>query len=204
MKFVIIHGSFGNPKSNWFPWLKDQLIELNQDVIVPEFPVEGWESITNKGEYTSSKTQTLENWLNEFNKYYKEVKDQNLCFIGHSIGSVFILHLVLKYKLKLDSAIFVCPFFQKLNKSWQIDNVNESFYNNDFNYEDIRKLIPITYSLYSDNDPYVDTKYSTEFIKALDSSKIIIRGAGHMNNEAGFDKFPLLLELCKTRIEKNK
>jgi len=25
MKIVIIHGAFGHPQENWFPWLKDEL-----------------------------------------------------------------------------------------------------------------------------------------------------------------------------------
>ena len=40
MKIFIIHGSFGNPGENWFPWLKIQLVNCGHEVITPTFPIE--------------------------------------------------------------------------------------------------------------------------------------------------------------------
>ncbi len=37
MNVFIIHGAYGNPKENWFPWLKSELESLNHKVIIPEF-----------------------------------------------------------------------------------------------------------------------------------------------------------------------
>ena len=37
--YFIIHGSFANPDMDWYPWLKDELIKQNKNVIVPTFPV---------------------------------------------------------------------------------------------------------------------------------------------------------------------
>lgn len=128
---------------------------------------------------------------------------EKLSFIGHSLGPLFILHVVEKFDLKLDSAIFISPFLEKLNKSWQIDLVNKTFYKSDFNFEKLKKLIPVSYVLYSDNDPYVDKKYSLDFVNKLGSSVILVRGAGHMNQEANLNEFPLVYELCKTRLDLN-
>ena len=44
----LIHGAYGNPNENWFPWLKKQLENKRNKVIIPTFP-------TPEG-------QTLENW----------------------------------------------------------------------------------------------------------------------------------------------
>ena len=35
---IIIHGSYGNPNENWFPWLKSELKKLKCNVFVPKFP----------------------------------------------------------------------------------------------------------------------------------------------------------------------
>ncbi len=205
MKFILFHGAFGSPEGNWFPQLREKLEALGQDVIVPQFPVENWGEVTRKGPKTPVKNQSLRSW---FATFEKEVlphikKGDKLCFIGHSLAPVFILHVVDKYNLKLDSAIFVSPFMDKLNLRdfWQFDHVNRTFYKTDFNYEKLKKLIPISYVLYSSNDPYVDRNHSILFAKAMESSMIFVKRAGHMNSEVNLNEFPLVFELCNTRLD---
>lgn len=200
MKFVLFHGAFGGPDKNWFPELKEKLEGLGQTVIVPQFPVDEWNSITNNN--TAVYNQNLSNWLSTFDRIYANIrKDENLCFIGHSLGCLFILHVVSKYNLQLDSAIFVSPFLTKLGKEWQFDIVNRTFYKTDFDFRKLRQLIPVSYTLYSDNDPYVEKYLSIGFSKRLRSSPLLVKGAGHMNAEVNLNELPLVLELCKTRLD---
>src|SRR3989338_2065162 len=148
MLFVIFHGSYGNPEENWFPDLREHLEGLGQDVLVPAFPVEEWDDITKKGKDTKPQKQSLNNWFETFEKYLPIIrKAKRVCLIGHSLGPLFILHIVSKYKLKLDSAIFISPFLEVPipSKIWQIDIVNKSFYKNDFDFKILKKLIPISY-----------------------------------------------------------
>lgn len=202
MKFVLFHGAFGSPESNWLPELKDKLESLGQVVLAPAFPVDTWDNITKLGTGVPSAKQNLANWLTEFETLRKTCKKgEKLCFVGHSLGSLFILHVVEKYGLQLDSAIFVCPFLETLHKSWQIDHVNKSFYNTDFNFPRLKKRIPVSYVLYSNDDPYVDQKYSEDFGRALGSSMILLKRAGHMNSEVNLNDFPLIMDLCITRLE---
>ncbi len=202
MKFVLFHGAFGNPEGNWFPELRDKLIQLGQTVIAPEFPVEAWNEITKGGPKTELKNQTLDKWFKVFETVKNQFKaGEELCFVGHSLGPLFILHCVEKYNLKLDSAIFVSPFLRNLNRQWQIDLVNKSFYKTEFNFAKLRQLIPVSYVLYSDNDPYVDKNHSIGFGKMLKSSMLYVKQAGHMNIEVNLNEFPLVLELCKTRMD---
>ena len=35
MKFVVFHGAFGSPESNWIPELEEKLKTLGQEVVVP-------------------------------------------------------------------------------------------------------------------------------------------------------------------------
>lgn len=194
MKFVIIHGAFGSQEGNWFPQLKEKLESLGQTVLLPQFPVDKW------GE---SGNQSLSSWFNTFEKeILPNIKPkEKLCFVGHSLGPLFILHLVQKYNLKLDSAIFVSPFMDKLNRFPEIDLVNKSFYKTDFDFDKLKKLIPVSYVLHSDNDPYVAVQHSMLFAKALESSIIFVKKAGHMNSEVNLNEFPLVFDLCNTRLD---
>lgn len=203
MKFVIFHGAFGSPSGNWFPELKEKLESLGQEVLVPQFPVENWDEITRSGPKVIPKNQSLDNWLQIFEEELlpKIKKGEKLCFIGHSLGPVFILHVVDKFNLQLDSGIFVSPFMEKLNiKLWQFDLVNKTFYKSDFDWKKLRRLIPVSYVLYSPDDPYVNEKYPKKFAQKLGSSIISVKGGKHLNDEAGLTNFPLVLELCKTRL----
>lgn len=200
MTFVVFHGAYGSPDSNWFPELKEKLEALGQKVVIPQFPVDDWPETTETNFIKTAKKQNLSSWLKEFGKVQKQFGNEKLCFIGHSLGPLFILHAVEKYKITLDSAIFVSPFLTKLN-DWKFDIVNESFYKEDFDFEKLKKLIPVSYTLYSNNDPYVDSSHSIMFAKNLNSSLVVVKDAGHMNAEVNLNEFPLVLELCKTRID---
>lgn len=203
MKFVLFHGAFGHPEEHWLPQLKESLELLGQDVIVPKFPCEDFEELTKAGPNVPPTHQSLETWFKVFEKEVLSTikKGEKLCFVGHSLGPVFILHAVAKYKLKLDSAIFVSPFMNKLNKAWQFDFVNETFYKTDFDWDLLKKLIPTSYVLYSESDPYVDKTHPTLFAKALDSSLIFVKKAGHMNGAVNLNEFPLVFDLCLTRLD---
>lgn len=204
MQFVIFHGSFGTPEKNWEPYLKTELEKLGQDVLTPAFPVDTWDRVTELGENHQSDIQNLANWTKTFEEkvlpYVK--KNEPICFIAHSLAPVFLLHMIDRYNLQLDCAIFVAPFLEKLHRSWQIDMVNNSFYKTDFDFDKLQKQIPLSYVLYSDNDPYVPIEKAKDFAKKLQSREIEIKGGGHFNEDAGYKEFPLLLELCKTRFTK--
>jgi uncharacterized protein len=202
MKFVLFHGSFGSPDENWFPELRSDLKSLGQDVIVPQFPVDDWDTMVKNGQNIPLKNQNLLNWIKVFETEVlpKISKGEKVIFVGHSLGPLFILHLVEKYSISLDCAIFVSPFLDALDR-WEFNHANGSFYKTNFDFEKLKKLIPVSYVLYSDDDPFVTKNHSLLFANALDSSAILVRRAGHMNASVNLNEFPLVLELCKTRLD---
>lgn len=198
MKFIIFHGSFGHSQEHWFPIVKESLENIGQTVIVPDFPCEDWDEMTKNGPDIMPKNQSLARWLDVFDSVYKTfTKEDKLCFVGQSLGPLFILHVLEKYNIQLDSAIFACPFLDSLHKFWQADSVNSTFYKTDFDFKNLQKLIPTSYVLYSDNDPYVINEKSLEFAEKLRSSCIQLKGAGHVNKP---ENASLIYELCKSRI----
>ena len=201
MTFVLFHGIFGGAVDNWFPFIRKGLEDIGETVIIPVFPYTTQEELTKNGPGSKVK-QSLESWMAYCEEYLKDLHNtEKLCFVGHSVGCLFILHILSKWNLTLDSAFFVAPFLQPLGGKWNLDYVNKTFYKNDFDFQKIKTLIPISYVLYSDNDPSVSTKLSKEFARKLDSKEILIRGGKHFSTDSGFIEFPLLLDLCKTRLK---
>lgn len=202
MTFVIFHGTFGSSQGNWFPRLKKDLESLGQTVLSPQFPVEDYDKFTNAGPNAAPRNQNLKNWLRTFAKEVlpKVKKGERLCFIGHSLGPLFILHTVSNFGIKLDLAVFVSPFLRNTSALWQFERINSDFYKTDFDFTALKKLIPRSYAVYGDTDPYVAREYLEEFADRLGSKKMVVKNGGHLNAEFGYTDFPLILDLCKKEI----
>ncbi len=171
---VIVHGSFGNPQENWFPWLKQKLELLGHKVFVPLFP-------TPDG-------QSLEAWRHVFENVQDEL-DENTIFVGHSLGPAFILDVLEKSKAK--AAFFVSAFIGSLDNS-EFDSVNKTFYKQ-FNWEKIKQNCSSFTLFHSNNDPYVPVEKAKEVADKLTVPLNIIKNAGHFNESAGYTQFPQLL-----------
>ena len=204
MQFVIFHGSLGSKDGNWFPDLSRKLTSMGQEVFCPQYPVDEYNKIAND---PNAKTiQSLDSWMNTFEK---EVlphlsSSKKICFIGHSLGNVFILHVLSKHKIKLDCAIFVSPCLDKLGLvPWQYDSVNTTFYKTDFDFATLVKQAPTSYVLYSDTDPYIEPRRALHFAKVMESSLIMVKWAGHLNADVNLNEFPLVFDLCITRLDLN-
>lgn len=184
MKIFIIHGSYGNPKENWFPWLKEKLEKLDCRVFVPEFP--------------TPENQNLENWMETFNDFYLSKVNEASIFVGHSLGPAFILSVLEKLKLvkPIKACFFVSGFLGKLNNP-EFDEVNKTFIEKDFNWQKIKQNCEKFVMYHSDNDPYIPLKKAKELAEKIGIKVNVIKGAGHFNEKAGYTQFEILLKEIK-------
>src|SRR3989338_8071403 len=179
----IVHGAYGDPDGNWFPWLKKELHNLGCKVIVPKFP--------------TPENQSLKSWLKTLDKY-KEYLNDDCILIGHSIGPAFLLSVLETRKAK--AAFFVAGFIGKFTGKWadpQFDIINKTFAEKSFEWKAIKHNCKKFYLFYSDNDPYVPIKKANELGKCLGVKPILIKGAGHFDETSGYTKFNELLEVLK-------
>jgi serine hydrolase len=167
----IIHGTYGNSKENWFPWLKQELEKSDYKVVIPDFP--------------TPENQTLENWLNIFKKHEKDLNEKTI-LIGHSLGCAFILTLLEKHQAK--AAYLVSAFIGTLDIC-DIDELNFSFTEKKFDRNKIKSNCNKFTLFHSDNDPYVPLKKAEELKNKLDAKLIMINQAGHFNEKSGYKKF---------------
>src|SRR4030043_1412615 len=164
MKVIIIHGAYGSPQENWFPWLKKELEKLNCGVIVPQFP-------TPKG-------QKLDKWLAILNKTIKKW-DNGFIFAAHSLGPALVLKKIEELEKPIRAAFLVAGFIGKLGN--EIDHINANFFTKGFDWEKIRKNCQNFFVYNSDNDPYVSLVKGEELAKNLGVKLNVIPGGGHFN-----------------------
>lgn len=174
MKVIIIHGAYGNPEENWFPWLKLELQKLGHDVVIPRLP-------TPEG-------QNLKSWMNILKRY--RIGDDTI-LIGHSIGAALILRIL--EKNRAEAAYLVSGFLGALGNE-DVDKLNATFFEKPFEWYEIKNNCKKIVMFGSDNDPYVPVKKRDELAEKLGIKPIIVKGAGHFNAKAGYTKFDLLLK----------
>ena len=188
MKYFIIHGTKGSPKSNWFGWLKGKLESKGHTVFVPQFP--------------TPENQSLESWLKVFKEYEKEIDNETI-LIGHSLGPAFILSILENINIKIKGAVLVAGFLGLLNNE-HFDNLNKSFTTKQFDWNKIRNSCEQFYVINSKDDPYVPFERGVELATNLKTQIIPMENAGHINEEFGFTKFEEIFEYLNKIKLKNK
>jgi len=176
---VIVHGSFGNPYENWFPWLYKKLSQMGKKVLVPDLP-------TPEG-------QSLERWMSILSSYNSNIGKETI-IIAHSLSPAFVADYLLINKKHIKGLIAVAPFYGLINIE-EFDQVNASFFVDEMPLEKLDKYVGNIHCLYADNDPYVPIKLSEDFVSRTKSKKTIISGGGHLNTGAGYTEFNELLNI---------
>lgn len=174
---LLIHGAYGNPGENWLPWIKNELEKAGHIVYVPQFP--------------TPEHQSLENWFSVFEDYQQYLNTESI-IVGHSIGVGFILNVLEQKETPIKASFLVAGWVGLLNL--EIDAINKTFIDRDFNWEKIKTNCKQFVILNSDNDPYVPLELSQHMAQQLGTPVTLVAGAGHFNEKAGFIEFPLLLE----------
>lgn len=178
--YFIIHGSFGSPHINWFPYLFKKIEEKGRKVYCPQFPI-------------GVGLQNYDNW-SKLMKYYLDLNliNKNTIIFGHSIAPSFICHFLIENNIKVKRLVFVCGFNNYLGINEEYDTVNKTMYIN--NIERIHNLCDDITCIYSDNDPYVKLDALESFANLVSNNKIIIKNGGHLNSEFGYNEFGELLK----------
>ena len=178
--YFIIHGSFGSPFSNWFPYLRKELEKRELEVYTPDFPI-------------GVGFQNYENW-SKLLKCYLEVGiiNEKTIIFAHSIAPVFVCKFLIEYKIKVKRLVFVCGFNNYLGINEEYDSVNKSMFLD--NLEDIKNYCKDIVCYYSNNDPYVKYENEKAFADTITDNQVIIKDGGHLNSESGYTEFNELLK----------
>ena len=178
--YLLVHGSFGSPFSNWIPYLRKEIEYKNLEVYTPDFP-------------TGVGYQNYENWSKLLKTYVDaNIINENTIIFAHSIAPIFICKFLVENKIRVKRLVLVCGFNNYLGIDKDYDTVNESMYFN--NLSDIKNYCSDIVCFYSDNDPYVKYETEKEFADTITDNHIMISGGGHLNSESGYTEFAELLK----------
>jgi len=172
--FIFIHSTGGNPDEWFFSWLRKELERRKHKVVAPFFP-------TPVG-------QTLENWMKEFEPYWKHVNGETV-FVGRSIGPAFILRLLERTKTKVKAAFLVAGFCSSLGLE-EFEPLIGTFIEKPFNWAKIKNNCGNFYVYNADNDPIVPLEKGEELAENLGTTVTLVKGAKHF----WLTKFPKLLD----------
>lgn len=176
---VILHGTFDNPRKNWFQWLKKELVKRGYKTWVPMLPNSDKPNPHNYNPYLLGK------W--NFN--------EDTVMIGHSSGATAIINLLnsTSAHFRINKAIMVAGFKDDLD--W--DPTRELFPDK----WDFTRIVPKASKfilIHSDNDSYVSAEHADYFKKHLGDKAVlkIMKGQKHfsVSGSPEYKQFPELLK----------
>ena len=178
---VVVHGSYGNPTENWFPWLAEQVQSYGHSVTIPALPTPAGQSI--------------DAWKRAFREQVGSLT-ANMLLVGHSMGVGFALRLLEESEQEVVGTFLAAGFIGALGLP-DYDPINATFFARPFDWHKIRQNAGRVYVYAGDNDPYVPVERTNEIAHHLATTLQVIPGGGHLNAETGFVTFPQMWEEIK-------
>ncbi|MBI2044654.1 serine hydrolase family protein [Candidatus Pacearchaeota archaeon] len=183
-KVYIVHRWDSSPESDWYPWLKKELIKRKFEADILRMPDPGFPKI--------------DVWVNYLNENVKNI-DKDTILIGHSVGCQTILRFMekLPFDVKVGKVVLVAPWLElrgieeegpevvKIAKPWLKKKINWNKIN-----EHCEKFVCI----FSTNDPYVPLSNVEKLYNKLGNKTIILKNKGHFTKEEGVKELPEILE----------
>ena len=183
---LILHGTAGSPKSNWFMWLKGKLVGRGYKVWLPQLP---------RSEQPNGATYTKFLLGNADFKFTKDT-----IIIGHSSGAVEILNLLqqLPASTKIKGAVLVSAFENDLGWDSLKDLIDAPL-----NFDTIKQHCNKFIFLHSDDDPYIGLDQPKHLAELTDGDLIVFSGQGHFNTETGpeYQQFPEILQFIEEILD---
>lgn len=177
--YFIVHGSFGDSKEHYLPWLEKELEEYG-DVVCVDFPI-------------GVGIQNFDSWSKVLDEYKGKINKDSV-FIGRSIGPVFIIKYLMKNNLHIDKLYSISGFNKAVVDGGDYDEVNKTMFVD--NLQDFKRYCNKITCIYSENDPYVKLKDLRDFADTIADETLNIKDGGHFNADSGYgEKFEKLLNL---------
>ena len=180
---VILHGTDGDPESNWFPWLKGKLKERGYAVWVPLLP----------NNHTPDR-QVYNDFLFESGWDFSD----NIV-VGHSSGAVSVLNLLMDERCpKIKLGVMVSAWDHGVPTGMDYEQFLKLFPEGGFGFTTIKQKADKLAFLHSRDDPYCPLEQAEYLAKNLDAPLTVIEHGGHLGNN--FPQFPQLWDALEPSL----
>lgn len=168
-RVFIVHRWGGAPHDDWYPWLKSELESLGYQVHVPEMP--------------DTESPQIDSWIRTLSDSVG-ILDENTYFVGHSIGGQTILRYLQSQSRACAGVLFVAGWFTLQGlESEDEESIARPWLETPIDFDRVRKLIPRSLAIFSDNDPYVALDNKEIFRSKLISQIAVEHEMGHFNQD---------------------
>lgn len=178
----ILHGSFGSPFENWFPWFYGEAKASKRECFIPSFP-------TPEG-------QTFANWSIILDGYRQaNILSADSTIVGHSSAAVFAVKYLMLHDVAIRRLVTVSGFNQFFSGDANFDRINEEFFVETSDLDKCKHYAASIDCFFSQLDPYLPLNTLREFCEKLGGVPHEIPGGGHFNAQAGYSRFEELRQL---------
>lgn len=182
---LILHGTFGHPDENWFPWLKEELEKKGYKVWVPLLPQPEKPNMQRYNQFI-------------FNSDWKF--DSESVLIGHSSGAVAILGILqeLPADVVVDTCILVGSFKDTDPFTETVKEACSELFTIKLDFGKIKKQAKRFIFVHSDDDPYCPLAHAEYLAEKLNGELIVKKGQKHFSVSSfgpEYRQVPFLLDL---------
>jgi uncharacterized protein len=182
-RIFIIHRWSSGPEGDWRPWLKSELTQLGYEVTAPQMP--------------DTAVPKIEKWVGYLSELVGKADSQTY-FVGHSIGCQTILRYLQTQDEIVGGAVFVAGWFNLENLEYaEVRRIAKPWIETPLDKEKLKKVLPKSTLLISDNDPYDCRDENVKGFTELGANIVTVPEAGHFTGVDGYEQFTLLLDEFK-------
>lgn len=175
-RVILVHRWSGGANDDWRPWLKSELEQRGYQVLAPEMP--------------DREAPVIEKWVPHLAETVG-TPDADTYFIGHSIGCQAILRYLQTIGTPVGGAVFVAGWFNLKNlEDQETEEIAKPWITVPIDIERIRKVLPRSVVLLSDNDPFDALEENRQKFGEFVTRTVVVPGAGHFTEK----KVPAILE----------
>lgn len=191
-RIIIVHRWQGDPRGDWYPWLKKELEAQGHSVSIPAMP--------------DPNHPNIHTWIAALAKATGKV-DEKTFFVGHSIGCQTILRYLAHVPNQgvAGGIVLVAPWTKLSPESFESEEdrtIMRPWLEMPIPWDLLRVHAKKVVCFFSDNDPFVYAEEGKLFKQKLNAEIFIEKNKGHYTADDGCMRVPSVLEQLEKMIQK--